>query len=86
MLIDIFTKDLAQEDDEKLTEVMIHITNKAHMRGFRDALHYVRSKATTDEEKRIVEKLIGTTPTLEEFEKKIDECLKTYEEENANDK
>lgn len=71
MLIDMFSSYFSEEDDEKLTEVMIHITNKAHMKGFRDAMDYIKACAKTEEQKLFLigilnDTLDGLTKTEEE--------------------
>ncbi len=74
MLIDMFSDYFTDEDDEKLTEVMIHITNKAHQKGFRDALCYVQAHAKTEEQKLF---LIGILNSM------LDDLTKTEEVDNA---
>lgn len=74
MLIDMFSDYFTEEDDEKLTEVMISITNKAHQKGFRDALGYVEAHAKTAEQKIF---LIGILNSM------LDDLTKTEEADNA---
>lgn len=74
MLIDMFSDYFTEEDDEKLTEVMISITNKAHMKGFSDALGYVEAHAKTEEQKIF---LIGILNNM------LAELTKTEEANNA---